>query len=126
MQAASKRQKTSARGAGKQLAASFVTEAPSVAAGSSRAAQVAGGPLSGALLPTVLLPAPDPLPARLGSSAAERAESVRAVAQAISAQGWCLCRGGLAADVSDAAASEASSLYADGSMVRRSFVRHGK
>ena len=116
-----KRQKTESRQPGKRgerevkigvrPACSFVLEPPSVAASSLRAAQIAGGPLSGALLPTVLLAAPAPLPARLGRTAAERTASVRAVAQAISSQGWCLCRGGLPAHVSAAAASEASALY---------------
>ena len=128
----SKRQRTGAHvmvehGESEPLAASsFVIEAPSVAAGSARAAQIAGGPLSGALLPIALLPAPAPLPAKLGSTSAERAASVRAVAQAISSQGWCICHGGLQADVSDAAASEACTLYVEGRLARRSFVRHGQ
>jgi hypothetical protein len=107
-----KRQKTGARQPGKRgkhevtpevepevvPASPFVLEAPSVAAGSARAAQIAGGPLAGALLPTALLRAPAPLPARLGRTAAERGASVRAVAEAIASQGWCLCRGAQHAD----------------------------
>ena len=93
-----------------------MVEPPSVAAGTARAAQIAGGPLAAALLPTALLEAPEPLPAL----------ATRRVAEAIASQGWCICRGGLDPEVSRAAAREAAALHDEGRMEMRGFVRQGK
>ena len=93
---------------------------PAVRRDSARGKQIASGPLAAALLPTVLIEAPPPLPLPLhnGSSEVE-------VARAVARWGSCICHGDFGSLIADAA-REAAALHADGAMQPHGFVRDGK
>mmetsp|Transcript_25340 Transcript_25340/g.75270 ORF Transcript_25340/g.75270 Transcript_25340/m.75270 type:complete len:304 (-) Transcript_25340:91-1002(-) len=97
---------------------------PSIDPGSARAEQIRGGPLADALLPTARLEAPPFLEVDLGSLRDEA--GARLVARAIAERGLCQCRCGLSPELGAAAAAEAASLYADGELAPRGFVKEGR
>lgn len=101
-------------------------ESPSIAPGSTRAAEIVDGPLAAALLPTALLEAPPTIQLRLGEVAAD-GSGASLVAHAIAERGLCHCRCGLSPALGAAARAEAASLYADGNVfATKGFVKEGR
>lgn len=100
-------------------------EPPSIAPGSSRAAEISGGPLASALLPTALLETPPAIDLNLGANnGGEFTGAAVLVARAIARRGFCTCQCGLK-QRGAAAAAEAAALYANGELAPRGFVKEG-